>query len=287
MLVVVQLHDRRADVRLECCVVVGELGERVVGHVLFFLSALSRRFSAQREVTDTHPSERQRRAQGVASPHDVLYPSRAASDREDQSSSAGRHGGIRARDAVLLGALVGHRQQAADAAGDGVLRERRIGVVAELVEARIAVREAKLAGLPQVLGHLVAEDLERALDARAGGDRGLGGAAQVRVVEVDEAVHAGAHLAALAQLVPLGGRALGAHVRRARADGLPVAHDDAGHSAHFARLGGDADAVRGADERHRRFRRGAGDLESGRSAGLAERAAREERSAPDRREVGA
>ena len=42
----------------------------------------------------------------------------------------------------------------------------------------------------EVLGHLVAEDLERTLDARARGDGCLGGAAQVRVVEVHEAVDA-------------------------------------------------------------------------------------------------
>jgi hypothetical protein len=35
-----QLHDRRADVRLERGVVVGEFGQRVLRHVLFFLSAL-------------------------------------------------------------------------------------------------------------------------------------------------------------------------------------------------------------------------------------------------------
>src|SRR5690606_16999971 len=51
------------------------------------------------------------------------------------------HGGLGRRDPLALGLLVGHREQATDAAGDGVLREGRVGVVAELVEARVAVCE--------------------------------------------------------------------------------------------------------------------------------------------------
>ena len=62
--------------------------------------------------------------------------------------------------------------------------------------------QPQLARVAQVLGDVVAEDLERAFDAGAGGDGGLGGAAQVGVVEVDQAVRGRAHLAALAQLLP-------------------------------------------------------------------------------------
>ena len=100
------------------------------------------------------------------------------------------------------GALVRHRQQSPDAAGDGILRHRRVSVVTELVEARIAEPQAQVARVAQVLGHVVTEDLERALDARAGRDRRLCRTAEVRVVEVDQPVRRRAHLAALAQLLP-------------------------------------------------------------------------------------
>ena len=40
-------------------------------------------------------------------------------------------------------ALVCHRQQATDAPRDGILRHRRIGMVAELVEARVAEAKAQ------------------------------------------------------------------------------------------------------------------------------------------------
>jgi hypothetical protein len=50
---VVQLHDLAADVRLECGVVVREVGQRVVRHVLFFLSALRRSSPAAARVTSS------------------------------------------------------------------------------------------------------------------------------------------------------------------------------------------------------------------------------------------
>jgi hypothetical protein len=83
--------------------------------------------------------------------------------------------------------------------------------VAELVEARVAVLEAEPAGVREVLRHLRPEDLERSLDARGRGDRGLRAAAQVGVVEVHEPVRGGAHLAALPQLRPRLHRLVRAH----------------------------------------------------------------------------
>ena len=72
--------------------------------------------------------------------------------------------------------------------------------------------------------------------------------------------------------------ALGAHLRRAsRGSPRPRGHD-AGHAAHLAGLGGDAEPVRRADERHRGLGRGARDLERRGSAGLAQRAGGEERA---------
>src|SRR5690242_386924 len=43
--------------------------------------------------------------------------------------------GLRAGDPEVGGPLVGHGQQATDAPGDGVLRQRRVGELAELLEA--------------------------------------------------------------------------------------------------------------------------------------------------------
>ena len=43
-------------------------------------------------------------------------------------------------------------------------------MVAELVEARVAVRQAQATGVREVLGDVVAEDLQRPLDAGSGGD---------------------------------------------------------------------------------------------------------------------
>src|SRR6478752_2693973 len=80
--------------------------------------------------------------------------------------------------------LVGHREEPADAARDRVFRERRVGVVAEFVEARVAVRETQLARFAEMLGDVVGEDLERTLDASARRDGGLGRPAEIGVVEV-------------------------------------------------------------------------------------------------------
>ena len=57
------------------------------------------------------------------------------------------------------GPLVGHRQQPADPAGDRVLGHRRVGQLAQLLQRRLAVRDPQPAGLAQVVGRLVAEDL--------------------------------------------------------------------------------------------------------------------------------
>src|SRR5690606_35532527 len=131
----------------------------------------------------------------------------------------------------LAGPFIGHGEQAADAARHRVLRHRRLREVAELVEARIAVAEAQLAGVAQVVGHLIAEDLERALDAGTGSDGRLRGTTQVGVVEVDEAVGGGAHLAALAQLLPRGYGIRGAHQPEYRGDRLALADADPVHAA--------------------------------------------------------
>src|SRR5262249_19549899 len=69
--------------------------------------------------------------------------------------------GLGAGDALVRGALVRHRQQPPDAAGDRVLGQRRVGELAELLEAGLAVLEPQLAGGREVVGDVVAEDLQR------------------------------------------------------------------------------------------------------------------------------
>jgi len=105
--------------------------------------------------------------------------------------------GFGAGDALVAGAAVGHGQQAADAAGDGVLGQRRVGELAQFFQAGLPVGHPQLARHGQVLGRLLAEDLQGALHARAGRHRGARAAAQVRVVEVRQPVSRGPDLAAL------------------------------------------------------------------------------------------
>ena len=113
---------------------------------------------------------------------------------------------------------------------------------------------AQPAGGREVLGHLVAEDLQRALHPGAGGDRGARRAAQVGVVEVGEAVGGGAHLAAHPPLLPGQHRLVRAEPGEQRADRVAVPDDDAVHAAHLAGLGGDREPAGGADQGERGLR---------------------------------
>ena len=129
-------------------------------------------------------------------------------------------------------------------------------------------------------GQLVSEDLERALDAGTCGDRGTGRTAQVRVVEVGEAVRGATHLAPDPALLPEQHRLVRSEAGQHRADRVPVADHHAVHAAHLTRLRGDAQPTGGADERQRGLRPRAGDLERRRATGLGQRAVREERATP-------
>src|SRR5579863_1986847 len=93
-----------------------------------------------------------------------------------------------AGNAQVTGALVGHGKQPPDPAGDGVLGELRVGELAEFLQAGLAVLDAQQPGHGEVLGRLVAEDLQRPLHPGPGRDRGAGAAAQVGVVEVGQPV---------------------------------------------------------------------------------------------------
>src|ERR1035438_7257629 len=72
-----------------------------------------------------------------------------------------------ARDAEVAGPLVGHGEQPADPARDGVLGQRGVGQLAELFQAGLPVLDPQLSRDGQVLGRLAAENLQGALHPRA------------------------------------------------------------------------------------------------------------------------
>src|SRR5690606_38824360 len=77
--------------------------------------------------------------------------------------------GVGVRYAELARPLVRQRQQPPDAAGDGVLGQRRVGQPPELLQRGLAVLQPQLAGGGQVRGRVVAEDLQRPGDPGGGG----------------------------------------------------------------------------------------------------------------------
>src|SRR3954454_11274731 len=193
--------------------------------------------------------------------------------------------GLGVGDPELLGALVGHRQQPADPAGDRVLGERRDVQLPELLQGRRVVLQAEVTGHLQVVGHLVAEDLQGPFHTGAGRHRGAGGAAQVRVVEVREPVRGGPHLAPHPALLPGHQRLVRAQPGEQHADRVTVPDHHPVHAADLACLGRDAQPARGSDERERRLRTGAGDLQGGGPARLRQRAVCQERAPPCRDRV--
>ena len=130
----------------------------------------------------------------------------------------------------------------------------------------------------QVIGRVGAEDLQGALHPGAGGDRGAGRPAQVRVVEVRQAVGGGADLAAHPPFLPGQHAVVRPEPGQHRRDRLAVADHHPVHAAHLTGLGGDLQPPRGPHQGQRRLRTGAGDLQ-GASTGPARSATR----APGRR----
>src|SRR6185312_490832 len=111
--------------------------------------------------------------------------------------------GVGAGDAQVARTLVCHREKPPDTTGDRILRHRRLCVMTELVEARVAEPESQLPRVLEMVRQLAVEDLERSLDSGAGGDGGLRGTTEVGIIEVDQAIGRGPHLAPLAQLLPV------------------------------------------------------------------------------------
>nr|CRL78168.1 hypothetical protein CPGR_04547 [Mycolicibacterium malmesburyense] len=140
--------------------------------------------------------------------------------------------------------------------------------------------DPKFARRSEMIGHRIAEDLQRPFHAGGRGDRGTGRAAQVRVVEVRQPVGRRAHLASHPTLFPRQPGVLRAHPRQQGADRLAVAHHHSVRSANLARLRADPQPARGADKCQCRLRARTTDLQRRRPTRLGERAVRQKRSAP-------
>ena len=132
----------------------------------------------------------------------------------------------------------------------------------------------------KMIGHRVAEDLQRAFDSGGGRDRRARGPAQVRVVEVGQPVGRRPDLAAHAPLLPGQSGVLGAHPGQQCADGLTVAHHHPVTATHLAGFGADTEPPRSTDQRQRRLGTGAADLQRRGPARLGERSVRQKRSPP-------
>ena len=132
----------------------------------------------------------------------------------------------------------------------------------------------------EMVGHGVAEDVQRPLDPGRRRHRRARRASQVGVVEVGQPVGRRPHLAAHPAFLPRQPGVLGAHPGQQRADGLAVAHDDPVAAPHLAGLGADAEPTGRTDQRQRRLRARAADLQRRRTARFGQRAVRQKRSAP-------
>src|SRR3954447_7844772 len=110
------------------------------------------------------------------------------------------------------------------------------------------MREPQPPGGEQVLGSLVAEDLQRARHPRAGRDRGTRGTTKVRVVEVRESIRRRADLATHPPFLPGEDAVVRAEPGEQRADRIAVTDDDAIDPAYLAGLRRDAEPTCRADE---------------------------------------
>src|SRR5690606_30683227 len=75
---------------------------------------------------------------------------------------------VGSRNTQLFRPLVGHGEQATNAARDRVFGHGRVRVMPELVETRVTMAQAELPCIAQVIRHVVAEDLEGSLHPGAG-----------------------------------------------------------------------------------------------------------------------
>src|SRR6516225_9196966 len=200
-------------------------------------------------------------------PHRPSSLLRVGVDLRDTPYSGQQHvrGKLRlgARDAQVAGALVGHGEQPADPAGDGVLRQLRVRQLAEFLQAGLPVLDAEQPGHGQVIGCITAEDLQRPLHPGPGGDRGAGAAAQVGVVEVGQPVRRRPDLAPHPALLPGEHAVVRAEPGQQRADRVAIPHHDPVHPAHLAGLRVDLQPPGRAGQRQCRLGPGAGHLVPG------------------------
>src|SRR5699024_5213334 len=188
--------------------------------------------------------------------------------------------GLGVRDILLLGLLVRHGQQPADAARDRVLGHRRVGHSAQLLQRRLPIRQPAITRHEQVLRNGLVEYLHRALDPGSRGHRGTGGATQVRIVEVRQAVRGRPHLTTYPAFLPGQHARMRAQPGQQRTNGVPIANHDTVDTAYLPGFRLHIEPARGPHQRERRLRAGTGDLERRGSAGLGERTVRKERTTP-------
>ena len=162
----------------------------------------------------------------------------------------------------------------------------RVGQAAQFVQAGLLVGHPEFAGVLEVVRDVVAEDLQGPVHAGAGGHGGLGGAAEVGVVEVGQPVGGGADLLAHPAFLPHHQRVVGAHPGQQGGDGVAVADDHPVHSPDFAGLRLDAEPAGRAHERQRGLGTGAGDLHGRGPAGFGQGTVGQEGAAPDGLGVG-
>jgi MFS family permease len=192
----------------------------------------------------------------------------------------GGQAGLGRRHAEVGGPAVGHGEQAADPARDGVFGQRRVGQLAELLQRRLPVGHPQPPGHHQVLRGIGTEDLQGALHPGTRRHRGPRRAPQVSVVEVRQPVGGRPHLAPHPALLPGQHAVVGAKPGQHRRDRLAVADHHPVHAADLPRLGRDLHPPRGADQRQRGLRSRAGNLKGHRPARLGQRPVHQEGAAP-------
>src|SRR5215217_6585173 len=170
--------------------------------------------------------------------------------------------------------LISGRKQAPDPSGNGVLGQWRLMHLAELLQTRLLVLDTQQARRPEMVRHVIAEDFQRTLDTRTSSYCGSSRAPQIGVIEVGQPVRRGPHLAAHPALLPHQQRFMCTELGEQRRNGIAIANDHSINVAYLARLRGDSESPRRADQRERSLWTRARHFKCHRAAGLGQRAVR-------------
>src|SRR5829696_8761470 len=188
--------------------------------------------------------------------------------------------GLGVRDAQFGGPAVRGRQQPADPARYGVLGELGIVQLTEFLKAGLLVLDPQHTGSTQMIGYVVAKDLQSSLDPGARGHRCTCRPPQVGIVEVGEPVGGSLDLAAHPPFLPGQQRFVGAQPGEQRSDGVAVTEDHPVDVAHLPSLCTDPEPAGRADQGQRRLRTGTRDFQGHGTPWLGEGAVSQKRTAP-------